>query len=107
MACKPAILNLSAVRNGRERADYAMPHWPDCMEGPQIEDRLDSSGPYCDREIRSRSNNHRPLRSNLRPPPVVGWTAPTSNRRRRSEENTSELPSLLRISSAVFCLQQK
>src|SRR3546814_7150616 len=26
MAWKTAILNLSAVRNGRERADYAMPH---------------------------------------------------------------------------------
>src|SRR3546814_6498130 len=121
-----------------------MPHWPDCMEGPQIEDRLDSSGPYCAREIRSRSNNHRPLRSNLRPHHVVGWTAPTANRRRgrgrsrkggtgaapqesslhidrkvrarengerkplrRSEEHTSELQSLMRISYAVFCLKKK
>src|SRR3546814_5712191 len=54
MAWKTAILNLSAVRNGRERADYAMPHWPD-----------------------------------------------------RSEEHTSELQSLMRISYAVFCLTKK
>src|SRR3546814_8910076 len=30
-----------------------------------------------------------------------------ANRKRRSEEHTSELQSLMRISYAVFCLQQK
>src|SRR3546814_1751631 len=32
---------------------------------------------------------------------IVGWTG------RRSEEHTSELQSLMRISYAVFCLQKK
>src|SRR3546814_4938446 len=42
-------------------------------------------------------------RSDCRPPPTTrgtGWT-------RRSEEHTSELQSLMRISYAVFCLQKK
>src|SRR3546814_2254280 len=36
-----------------------------------------------------------------RPPPVSGSSAP------RSEEHTSELQSLMRISYAVFCLKKK
>src|SRR3546814_1263462 len=39
---------------------------------------------------------------------VVGATAPTGVRGRpRSEEHTSELQSLMRISYAVFCLKKK
>src|SRR3546814_5019349 len=43
---------------------------------------------------------------------ALTWTAPCSTpaatlRRRRSEEHTSELQSLMRISYAVFCLKKK
>src|SRR3546814_2273017 len=48
------------------------------------------------------------------PPPCPGPTPPPRRRSTRawppptrSEEHTSELPSLMRISYAVFCLQQK
>src|SRR3546814_7965814 len=37
--------------------------------------------------------------------PVFGW-APPAALRRRSEEHTSELQSLMRISYAVFCLKK-
>src|SRR3546814_8807526 len=97
----------------------------------------DWSSDVCSSDL-TRTNNHTPPRSNLRPHHVVGWTAPTANRRRgreqsrkggtgaapqesslhidrkvrarengerkplRSEEHTSELQSLMRISYAVF-----
>src|SRR3546814_5255329 len=34
------------------------------------------------------------------------WVVPSARRRRRSEEHTSELQSLMRISYAVFCLKK-
>src|SRR3546814_1827710 len=37
----------------------------------------------------------------------LGWMASHSLRSRRSEEHTSELQSLMRISYAVFCLKKK
>src|SRR3546814_8624483 len=36
-----------------------------------------------------------------------GWTAQVEELRARSEEHTSELQSLMRISYAVFCLKKK
>src|SRR3546814_10822355 len=45
------------------------------------------------------------LRSSLRPIRKLGQHLP--KRRRRSEEHTSELQSLMRISYAVFCLKKK
>src|SRR3546814_8634516 len=47
-----------------------------------------------------------------RPPNASGWTKPPCISRtgflpRRSEEHTSELQSLMRISYAVFCLKKK
>src|SRR3546814_8614477 len=45
---------------------------------------------------------HRPIRPPIRPTPIrPRW------RRARSEEHTSELQSLMRISYAVFCLKKK
>src|SRR3546814_2498511 len=38
---------------------------------------------------------------------AVPWPVVGDQRRRRSEEHTSELQSLMRISYAVFCLQKK
>src|SRR3546814_6664509 len=37
----------------------------------------------------------------------LGWRCGRERRGRRSEEHTSELQSLMRISYAVFCLKQK
>src|SRR3546814_3397781 len=55
--------------------------------------------------LRSRSHRgfHRPVRA---APPIGGRAAklPSAN---RSEEHTSELQSLMRISYAVFCLKKK
>src|SRR3546814_8752447 len=39
--------------------------------------------------------------------PSLGPVWPTANRQARSEEHTSELQSLMRISYAVFCLKKK
>src|SRR3546814_3634656 len=39
--------------------------------------------------------------------PSTGTFSPGRTRRRRSEEHTSELQSLMRISYAVFCLKKK
>src|SRR3546814_4767353 len=41
------------------------------------------------------------------PPPVPQAAARAQNRAGRSEEHTSELQSLMRISYAVFCLKKK
>src|SRR3546814_7106005 len=43
----------------------------------------------------------------VRPPPTRGELAADMAENRRSEEHTSELQSLMRISYAVFCLKQK
>src|SRR3546814_1623043 len=39
--------------------------------------------------------------------PIIGTTVNGATRWLRSEEHTSELPSLMRISYAVFCLKKK
>src|SRR3546814_4765670 len=41
------------------------------------------------------------------PSPFVFWAQVPDSRGRSSEEHTSELPSLMRISYAVFCLKNK
>src|SRR3546814_5571432 len=64
------------------------------------------------RRRRPRLAQHLPAR---RPPPRLGAGAipqeprrpPGLRRARRSEEHTSELQSLMRISYAVFCLKKK
>src|SRR3546814_8529180 len=40
-------------------------------------------------------------------PPTASWAAHSRRSARRSEEHTSELQSLMRISYAVFCLKKK
>src|SRR3546814_4341578 len=40
-------------------------------------------------------------------PAVIWWTPPSATQWLRSEEHTSELQSLMRISYAVFCLKKK
>src|SRR3546814_3692797 len=46
-----------------------------------------------------------PAREDLATP--ASWASPKSTRGARSEEHTSELQSLMRISYAVFCLKKK
>src|SRR3546814_7298307 len=48
-----------------------------------------------------------PMRSVLQPPNRLPAKAQQPNSIRRSEEHTSELQSLMRISYAVFCLKKK
>src|SRR3546814_6465409 len=87
----------------------------------------------CTNGVRSRPEDRRFLRAAVEAPPTsssvifshhllqirtsgaiaAGTTHPTSHgrqslvRRGRSEEHTSELPSLMRTSYAVFCLKKK
>src|SRR3546814_2240804 len=51
------------------------------------------------------SENSNPCSSSPRASIVIDWTVPS--RSPRSEEHTSELQSLMRISYAVFCLKNK
>src|SRR3546814_1174264 len=60
-----------------------------------------SPPPHRWRQARFRSS------SNRRRPAHSSWSAPCWSRSRRSEEHTSELQSLMRISYAVFCLKKK
>src|SRR3546814_5133185 len=53
-----------------------------------------------------RGRARRP-RSPVTPPAACRHQLPTDTRRTRSEEHTSELQSLMRISYAVFCLKKK
>src|SRR3546814_5888830 len=43
----------------------------------------------------------------LDPAGIIALSAPTGRAAKRSEEHTSELQSLMRISYAVFCLKKK
>src|SRR3546814_6929511 len=58
---------------------------------------------------RSAAAAWRPACRGLRPGPARSAPAPASGppKSRRSEEHTSELQSLMRISYAVFCLKKK
>src|SRR3546814_10900012 len=47
------------------------------------------------------------IRASRRPAPCFRAFVPGRSRRARSEEHTSELQSLMRISYAVFCLKKK
>src|SRR3546814_6278247 len=57
-----------------------------------------------DRPAGDRATAHRESTARKRTVPRV---AGTTSRTRRSEEHTSELQSLMRISYAVFCLKKK
>src|SRR3546814_9453256 len=61
--------------------------------------------PGCRRPRPSTGSRWRPWRG--RPPTGCGSHAIPRGRGRRSEEHTSELQSLMRISYAVFCLKKK
>src|SRR3546814_10385854 len=69
-----------------------------------------SSDLRCRDRRRPGDRRHRPLRECLLDPREGGAGAgrrPHCADRRRSEEHTSELQSLMRISYAVFCLKKK
>src|SRR3546814_8525412 len=56
---------------------------------------------------RRRSHAGAGLQGEDRPALCLALRRPGGDRRRRSEEHTSELQSLMRISYAVFCLKNK
>src|SRR3546814_7834465 len=60
-----------------------------------------------DRGVLDRTTDRPRLRQPLRRTRARRSRRPRLPRRRRSEEHPSELQSLMRISSAVFCLQKK
>src|SRR3546814_20019047 len=78
---------------------------------PPRSTRTDTLFPYTTlfRSAPARHRSARPARP--RPPSERRWRAPPPFRGprpgRRSEEHTSELQSLMRISYAVFCLKKK
>src|SRR3546814_1900439 len=74
----------------RQRGGGGATLWPRCR------------GPCCNRH-RAHSGNPVELRPATLLPPLSG----AASARRRSEEHTSELQSLMRISYAVFCLKKK
>src|SRR3546814_8149044 len=57
--------------------------------------------------VARRADHHDHLAQRRQAPPARGGPAPSPRRRSRSEEHTSELQSLMRISYAVFCLKKK
>src|SRR3546814_8729046 len=63
-------------------------------------DHADRAGPRATRIARDAARTARGVRHDPRPEP-----APDGGGDRRSEEHTSELQSLMRISCAVFCLK--
>src|SRR3546814_1860478 len=71
--------------------------------------RVDRTADFDLSASHSRLRDPRPPRVRA-PLPAADAPAPRSfglDRERRSEEHTSELPSLMRISYAVFCLNKK
>src|SRR3546814_8281117 len=71
-------------------------------------------GAFLDRPAPSRAHDNDGLRLPARPPPRSSGTEkrvpgppPQPSHPARSEEHTSELQSLMRISYAVFCLKKK
>src|SRR3546814_8307603 len=60
---------------------------------------------YRSRLALSCARPRRSVRSHSSPAPAIGRASPTISK--RSEEHTSELQSLMRISYAVFCLKKK
>src|SRR3546814_18104651 len=98
----------------------ALPSWarpprpaPEGAGGPPVQRRVlgrrqgDRAGPRRQRG-RAAPGDARPLRQARAPAPHPGTQAAAAPPRRpRSEEHTSELQSLMRISYAVFCLKKK
>src|SRR3546814_5729459 len=73
---------------------------------PPRSTRTDTLFPYTTL-FRSAFRRRRPGVDDPRLPAVPRNAAPRRRVRRRSEEHTSELQSLMRISYAVFCLKKK
>src|SRR3546814_4020911 len=76
---------------------------------PPRSTRTDTLFPYTTlfRSSSTRAGSRTPRSWSGRPPPGRTWCTTTRSARSRSEEHTSELQSLMRISYAVFCLKKK
>src|SRR3546814_1671848 len=105
----PAACRMRAAAEGFRR-DAEPEQWPLARSVAERSKRAgripaDPAVPF-----RCHRHRHRPDRDRqpARPHPAVGGEAlPVRMRLRRSEEHTSELQSLMRISYAVFCLKKK
>src|SRR3546814_990049 len=81
-----SILHISGLVAGRARIGF--------RRKPESQGRAPRLYDKC--IWRENSNSH-----------IGRWIGPEIAARSRSEEHTSELPSLMRISYAVFCLKKK
>src|SRR3546814_2874488 len=87
------------------------PRWTKCGREKAVSDtRLWDGGGngrriLADRALDGSGDRTRSVKVNLGESPL-GWLA-ARGRITRSEEHTSELPSLMRISYAVFCLKKQ
>src|SRR3546814_10274085 len=84
-------------RVGRMGRDDGLPDRPDGWLYLRLEKRSAGMGV-------TLPQSHAPENPSVMPPP---GTAPDADYFKRSEEHTSELQSLMRISYAVFCLKKK
>src|SRR3546814_8752001 len=75
---------------------------PACAAAPSLPDQ---QAPDLDEDLKNGPGAHG--QGQRRPMRREGVTAQPDTRDRRSEEHTSELQSLMRISYAVFCLKKK
>src|SRR3546814_2804902 len=73
-----------------------IPHPSECLP------RRKRKSKWLPRQDRRNASPWRPSQ-----PKVEGWHSPVLHLGERSEEHTSELQSLMRISYAVFCLKKK
>src|SRR3546814_3046711 len=80
---------------------------PSCRK-PISSRRTDAGrGRACQAGVKPRLRGRVAAPSDHRRAGTAGRPPPTGRRRPRSEEHTSELQSLMRISYAVFCLKKK
>src|SRR3546814_5900502 len=95
---------------GRLRHEVREPHVPPCCPTRGLRDDQCRSLPSRSiRHLPSRGVDNRPQHCHreCRPAKSCASSATSQNDCERSEEHTSELQSLMRISYAVFCLQKK
>src|SRR3546814_15651801 len=74
---------------------------------PPRSTRTDTLFPYTTLFRSAPTNSHRAPQGTGTPSAARGHRPPSPGCRQRSEEHTSELQSLMRISYAVFCLKKK
>src|SRR3546814_2932292 len=89
------------------RTDTLFPYTTLFRSRPAARPRFDRALPALDHRLHDLSRHHRGHRRHAGPPCDTALAARLERTAHRSEEHTSELQSLMRISYAVFCLKKK